>query len=186
MDFKDETNKVINISLTNINVEKFNLKKDKEPKKRVDSFKWTFSNEFYESQNQLKIINDIFNNNFENNDDISKIVIQQINKKISGYKQQDIFKNRLKIDEFLNLRSIIEKMIECNLKCRYCKNEMFVLYDISRETRQWSVDRVDNDKGHNIDNFHLACLDCNLKRRRRTDEKYLFTKQLSIVKLNNL
>jgi hypothetical protein len=186
MELKEETNKVINISLTNINVENFNLKKDKEPKKRVDSFKWTFSNEFYESHNQLKIINDIFNNNFENNDDISKIVIQQINKKISGYKQQDIFKRRLKIDEFLNLQSVIEKMIECNLKCRYCKNEMFVLYDISRETKQWSVDRVDNDKGHNIDNFHLACLDCNLKRRRRTDEKYLFTKQLTIVKLNNL
>ena len=45
-----------------------------------------------------------------------------------------------------------------------------------------SIDRIDNDKGHNIDNFHLACLDCNLKRRRRTDEKFLFTKQLNIIK----
>jgi hypothetical protein len=61
---------------------------------------------------------------------------------------------------------------------------MNVLYDISREMRQWSVDRVDNDLGHNIDNFHLACLECNLKRRRRTDEKFLFTKQLNIIKMN--
>jgi hypothetical protein len=41
--------------------------------------------------------------------------------------------------------------------------------------KQWSVDRNDNDVGHDKGNFHLACLDCNLKRRRRTDEKFLFT-----------
>lgn len=76
-------------------------------------------------------------------------------------------------------------MIDCQLKCRYCLNEMYVLYDISREIRQWSVDRIDNDLGHNIDNYHLACLDCNLKRRRRTDEKFLFTKQLNIIKQEN-
>ena len=59
---------------------------------------------------------------------------------------------------------------------------MNVLYDISREMTQWSVDRINNDLGHNIGNFHLACLECNLKRRRRTDEKFLFTKQLNIIK----
>jgi hypothetical protein len=75
--------------------------------------------------------------------------------------------------------------MECELKCRYCTKEMNVLYDISREMTQWSVDRIDNDLGHNISNFHLACLDCNLKRRRRTDEKFLFTKQLNIIKQDN-
>lgn len=53
---------------------------------------------------------------------------------------------------------------------------------IFRKTKQWSVDRIDNDKGHNNDNYHLACLACNLKRRKQTDEKFLFTKQLNIVK----
>ena len=47
---------------------------------------------------------------------------------------------------------------------------------------QWSIDRIDNDKGHNIDNYHLSCLDCNLKRRRRTDENFRFTKQLYLIK----
>ena len=73
-------------------------------------------------------------------------------------------------------------MIESELKCRYCKHEMNVLYDISRELKQWSVDRIDNNLGHTIDNYHLACLECNLTRRRKTDEKFLFTKQLNIVK----
>ena len=59
---------------------------------------------------------------------------------------------------------------------------MCILYEVSRELKQWTLDRIDNDKGHNNDNYHLACLDCNLKRRRQTDVKFLFTKQLKIVK----
>jgi hypothetical protein len=59
---------------------------------------------------------------------------------------------------------------------------MNVLYDISREASQWTVDRINNDLGHNINNFYLACLDCNLKRRCRNDAKFLFTKQLKITK----
>ena len=113
---------------------------------------------------------------------MSKIALQEINKKISGYKQQDRIKKRYDEPQYLTLESVILKMVECELKCRYCRGEMDVIYDISRESRQWSVDRINNDLGHNLTNFHLACLECNLKRRRRTDEKFLFTKQLKIVK----
>jgi hypothetical protein len=152
---------------------------DNDFKKRVESEKWTFSEEHYKYENQIIMINDISNNNIN---EVSKIAIQQINRKIYSYKQQDIIKKLFNENNFLTFESVINTMIECELKCRYCKKEMNVLYDISREMSQWSVDRIDNDKGHNIDNFHLACLDCNLKRRRRTDEKFLFTKQLNIIK----
>ena len=152
-------------------------------KKRVQSEKWSFSNENFEYLNQLQMVKNIFNNEFRHNDDdVSKIALQEINKKISGYKQQDRIKNRYDEPQFLTLESVILKMVECELKCRYCRGEMDVIYDISRESRQWSVDRINNDLGHNLTNFHLACLECNLKRRRRTDEKFLFTKQLNIVK----
>ena len=116
-------------------------------------------------------------------DQTTKIILQQINKKIYGYKQQDIIKKLLNNEKFITLDSVINKMIECELKCYYCTCEMNVLYDISRESKQWSVDRIDNDLGHNIDNFYLACLECNLKRRRRSDEKFLFTKQMKLVKI---
>jgi hypothetical protein len=155
-------------------------------KKRIPAEKWSFSNEYFSYENQLKIVFDISNNNLNHNSEIYKTTIREINKKISSYKQQDKLKKMLNESKFLTFESVINKMIECELKCRYCKNEMNVLYDISREMRQWSVDRVDNDLGHNIDNFHLACLECNLKRRRRTDEKFLFTKQLNIIKKNTL
>ena len=152
-------------------------------KKRVQSEKWSFSNENFEYLNQLQMVKNIFNNEFRHNDDdVSKIALQEINKKISGYKQQDRIKKRYDEPQFLTLESVIIKMVECELKCRYCRGEMDVIYDISRESRQWSVDRINNDQGHNLTNFHLACLECNLKRRRRTDEKFLFTKQLNIVK----
>ena len=181
----DDFSKIINITGTN---NKYQMKKitekniEKEAKKRVQSEKWSFSDENYEHSNQIKMIIDISNNNLTYIDEVSKIAIQEINKKIYSYKQQDKLKKLFNEIKFLTFDSIINKMIECELKCRYCKIGMNVLYDISREVNQWSVDRIDNDLGHNIDNFHLACLDCNLKRRRRTDEKFLFTKQLNIVK----
>jgi hypothetical protein len=181
----DDFSKIINITGTN---NKYQMKKinerniEKEVKKRVQSEKWSFSDENYEYSNQIKMIIDISNNNLTYMNEVSKISIQEINKKIYGYKQQDKLKNLFDEIKFVTFESIINKMIECELKCRYCKIGMNVLYDISREVKQWSVDRIDNDLGHNIDNFHLACLDCNLKRRRRTDEKFLFTKQLNIVK----
>lgn len=167
-----------------------------EPKKREVSKKWSFPEEYYNYEKQMKLINVIsiknlenkLGNNLEENlenkleDEITQTVIQEINKKIYGYKHQDILKKKLDANAFIDFNCVIQKMIECELKCRYCKCVMSVLYDITREMKQWSVDRIDNDKGHNKDNFHLACLDCNLKRRRRTDEKFLFTKQLNIVK----
>ena len=178
--------KTINITGQNNKYQMKKLIKERntQPKKREVSKKWTFDEDNFNYDKQMKLIIDISKMNLENNidDDIIKIAIQEINKKICSYKHQDIIKKKLDVELFIDFNCVINKMIECELKCRYCICEMSVLYDRSREMKQWSVDRIDNDKGHNKDNFHLACLDCNLKRRRRTDEKFLFTKQLSIIK----
>ena len=156
-----------------------------EVKKRVESEKWSFPESYYEYSSQLKLIMDLSNNNNESFDEISKIVMHEINKKISGYKQQDKLKKILDEDKFLTFENILQKLIECQLKCYYCKAELKVLYDISRQMTQWSVDRIDNDKGHNIGNYYIACLECNLKRRRRSDDKFLFTKQMNLVKISS-
>jgi hypothetical protein len=196
IDIVGQKNKLVMKNMIN------NHKREKEIKKRVVSEKWVLEAECYTCEHQLKVLEDIYNNiaklnintntntneneiNYEINYEINsatKIIIQEIRKKIYGYKQQDVLKKKLEIDKFLTFETVIQKLVETKLKCRYCDSEMFVLYDISREMKQWSVDRIDNDKGHNDDNFHLACLECNLKRRRRTDEKFLFTKKLNIVK----
>ena len=177
----NESSKKINITGTNnkYQMKKMSMNYEKEIKKRINSANWSFTNEQYEHETQFRMINDISNNIVNN---ITKFAIQEINKKISGYKQQDKIKKLFDENRFLTFDSIIFKMIDCELKCRYCLKEMNVLYEISREMTQWSVDRINNNLGHNIDNFHLACLDCNLKRRRRTDDSFLFTKQLNVKK----
>lgn len=151
-------------------------------KKRIPSANWDNHIEIYNYTKQLQIICDISNNNYGVVDSMSKIVVQEISKKMSGYKQQDRLKNRYDEINFITFESVIQQMIDSQLMCRYCRREMLIVYDISRENSQWSVDRINNDVGHNVNNFHLACLECNLSRRRRTDEKFLFTKQLNIIK----
>ena len=74
------------------------------------------------------------------------------------------------------------KLNECKLKCYYCLLPIFILYEIVRDSKQWTLDRIDNNKGHNEDNVLISCLECNLKRRRQSDTKFLFTKQLNLLK----
>jgi len=157
-------------------------KKNKE-RKRVIAENWTFTTDDYAYKNQIETVKSIKSNDYNYIDEKTKIILQQINRKIYGYKQQDIIKKLLDNDKFINIQSVIDKMIDCELKCYYCQCEMNVLYDISREMKQWTVDRIDNDLGHNLDNFYIACLECNLKRRRRSDDKFFFTKQMKLVKV---
>ena len=157
-------------------------KKNKE-RKRVIAENWTFTTDDYAYKNQIETVKTIKSNKYNYIDEKTKIILQQINKKIYGYKQQDMIKKLLDNDKFITLESVIDKMIACELKCYYCQCEMNVLYDISREMKQWTVDRIDNDLGHNVDNFYIACLECNLKRRRRSDDKFFFTKQMKLVKV---
>jgi hypothetical protein len=153
---------------------------DKQVKKRIVSESWDFT---LGDDNQLIILNQLFFDDMSSNKtEESKTMLQQIKQKISGYKRQDVLKNMWNKDSFVDITHVISKMIDSRLICYYCKEQMHVLYEVSREMKQWTIDRIDNDKGHNNDNYHLACLECNLKRRRQSDAKFLFTKQLNIVK----
>jgi len=48
---------------------------------------------------------------------------------------------------------------------------------------QWTLDRIDNDMGHNNNNTVISCLGCNLQRRTTNQDKFLFTKQLKLKKI---
>jgi hypothetical protein len=159
--------------------------REKKQTKRVVSEKWEFSEECYNHLYQFGLINDI-NDKIENHTKVCKTVIQEINKKIYSYKQQDIIKNKYNIEKFITFENVVNKLVESKLKCYYCKENIFVLYDIARECKQWSIDRINNSLGHNNDNYYIACLECNLKRRCTRDDKFLFTKQMKIIKEDNL
>lgn len=141
------------------------MKVNQENKKRVCSLDWN-------SRNQTDVLTEC--------DDVTT---REIEKKLSGYKQQDLKKDRYNKDEFITLVYVTDMMKQCGLKCKYCSCELYILYDNVREKRQWTIDRIDNTIGHNVGNVHLACLACNLKRRNMSDTKFDFTTNLTIVKM---
>ena len=114
--------------------------------------------------------------------DITILLEKQIKRKISSYKSQDINKKRYDKDKFISFQEVILLMNKEEIKCYYCNCFMFILYEFARENKQWSLDRINNDIGHNRGNLVIACLECNLKRRRTNKDAFMFTKNLVIIK----
>lgn len=159
------------------------VKAKKDPKKRVEPQKWNPDFNFSPMEKQKSLVQQIRENEYKGNCYETKKMVQQIERKIAGYKQQDVEKDILEREKLVTLPSILDSLSESAFQCYYCKEEMLILYEMVRESKQWTVDRVNNDLGHNLDNYVLACLSCNLKRRCRSKEKFLFTKQLVISKV---
>ena len=114
-----------------------------------------------------------------------KTIETELLKKIQSYKSQDREKSKyiLNEDKIINLYSVIDLLLDANLKCYYCKCDVFILYKNVRQNNQWTLDRLNNNLGHNYDNCVISCLKCNLQRRMIDDDKFLFTKQMNIKKL---
>jgi hypothetical protein len=114
-----------------------------------------------------------------------KDILSCLDKKISGYKAQDVKKKTHDPNTLITREKVLEKMVASKLKCFYCLQKVKILYSMSREPRQWSLDRIDNDMNHSCSNTVIACLDCNLKRRRMDSDKFHFTKNLMISKMGS-
>ena len=106
-----------------------------------------------------------------------------ITNKISGYKQQDKKRNLFIKDKFITIENINKMLSDCDMNCYYCNEKMKIEYSIRREMDQWTLDRIDNDKGHNFDNVIIACLKCNLQRRNKRKDLFLMSKQMTIIKI---
>jgi hypothetical protein len=154
----------------------------KEKKMRIETQTWGLNETELSFEMQLNILNELVLNNDKINDKYSKLIINHIKTKIQSYKQQDIIKKIYNEDDFINLEQVINLLQETKLKCHYCSCETFLLYEIVREMKQWSLDRINNDIGHNKNNLVIACLECNLKRRRTNKDSFMFTKNLKIVR----
>ena len=112
-----------------------------------------------------------------------KTLTQLLSRKLLGYKQQDIKNDIFSKIHFITQQNTMEKLVESKMKCIYCKESMLFVYDTIREPKQWTLDRIDNEMGHNSNNVVICCLGCNLERRNTNMEKFLFTKQLRIFKV---
>lgn len=190
----DETKKIIFTGTTT----KYQMKKIDEPtkkerKKRVETNTWGLNDDELSFETQLKLLKNIHNAII---DDLKKevkykdikldknehFIASHIKTKISSYKQQDIIKNLFLSNEFVSYEYVVSLLNDCDLKCHYCSCETYLLYELVREMKQWSLDRINNDIGHNKNNLVISCLECNLKRRRTNKDNFFMTKNLKITR----
>lgn len=149
-------------------------KKVKKNNKNIENKEFLFN-----STNHILMINKLYlNETFIGDYHVKK----ELKKKISSYKQQDLKKKKYNVDNFINEGELIEKLVISKLKCYYCKQPVLLIYEFLREKSQWTLDRIDNSKQHSDCNCVVACLKCNLERRCLDDKKFLFTKQMRLIK----
>jgi hypothetical protein len=111
-------------------------------------------------------------------------IIEEVKVKQASYINQDSKKKRIIREnrEKITTEQIVEKLLTSLYKCYYCKEGVQILYENTREPKQWTLERIDNEEGHTYDNCVIACLECNLKRRNMNIEKFEFTQNLKIIK----
>jgi hypothetical protein len=155
---------------------------EKEIKMRVETKTWGLNDEELSYQKQL---NNLICDGFIVNEDKDKYkskLTSHIKNKLYNYKQQDIIKKKLNEVQFVSFEETVHLLKTSCLKCCYCLSEVYILYERVREMKQWSLDRVDNNIGHNSGNVVISCLECNLKRRRTNKDAFMFTKNMVIIK----
>jgi RNase P subunit RPR2 len=155
------------------NVDKLSDKLIKAEKpQRARTMKWTIEDAFFAHDKQL--------------DDPAleerKFFIKEIKHKLDGYSRQDVENNVHDLSAFISLDATIELLLVSKLRCAYCRECCQLIYKDVMAQRQWTLDRVDNGRGHNGDNVVIACLACNLQRRTMDAERFKFGKQLRVVK----
>ncbi|KAK3746657.1 hypothetical protein RRG08_039082 [Elysia crispata] len=87
---------------------------------------------------------------------------KNIGRKLQAYKRVDAAKG-LKCNLRLRIKDVEALKEKQSNRCASCNIDLLWCYE-PKDTRQFSVDRIDNAKGHTRDNVRLACLECNRKR----------------------
>lgn len=161
-----------------------NLPVEKEPPQiRKIAQKWAFTEESLSATNQFANLEKLLNDGLQLVENPHLLEIhRQINYKIHSYRSQDLKKSLYDESRFVDYTYVMELLREKKLLCFYCRESTTLMYDTVRDGKQWTLDRMDNSMGHNRGNVEIACLTCNLRRRTMYHERYVFTKQLNVVK----
>jgi len=151
---------------------------DNEKRVITEKKEWKEIKDDIDTENQYEYI--------ENIEELSKtkkeIIHKEIKKKISSYRSQDKTKKLYNKEEFIDLETVIELLKTSTMCCYYCKCNVLILYENLREPRQWTLERLNNKYGHNKGNLEISCLKCNIDRKTMYHERFLFTKELKIIK----
>lgn len=112
-----------------------------------------------------------------------KYILREIDTKRKAYiyqdKRHEIYDQRYSI----TTERIVELLVSAELLCHYCRVICQVAYKESMCRQQWTLDRIDNNYGHNDTNVVIACLECNLKRGTMDSERFRQGKQFTFRKV---
>ena len=151
---------------------------DSEKRVITEKKEWKEIKDDIDTENQYEYI--------EKLEELSKpkreLINKEIKKKISGYRSQDKTKKLYDKEQFVDLETVMELLNTSKMSCYYCKNNVLLLYEKLREPRQWTLERLDNNYGHNKGNLEISCLKCNVDRKTMYHERFMFTKELKIIK----
>jgi len=174
------TTKIVSVNINSLE------KCENKPKKRAITTgeKWQVTVDDLSQEHQISYIHQLSQTEVVDTTPC-KMIMQHIAKKITGYKSQDIKKSLYEPDKIVDIPYVLKTLENAQHICYYCKKQVQVLYENVREPLQWTLDRIDNDIGHNKENVVIACLQCNVGRKTMHQERYAFTKQLVIKKTNN-
>ena len=84
-------------------------------KKRIEIEKLNLPLEYFTFEKQYEMMNN-FSSNKQQDETYFKVLLKQIERKISSYKQQDIDKKVLNNEKIINLKCVIDKLIETEIK----------------------------------------------------------------------
>jgi hypothetical protein len=171
-----------NDSINNNSINNALMYSKREKKERVETETWGLTVTDLSFEKQIMMINRLHLSLPDKKDKYSQLLINHIKTKIHSYRHQDNLKKKYNESKFIDLDYVISLLIESELKCHYCDCKTYLLYEIVREMKQWSLDRINNDLGHNKGNLVMACLECNLKRRRTNKDAFFITKNLTITR----
>lgn len=158
------------------NIDSFKPKKDKIKLKSL--------NKEYTCVEQVNTINYIYHD-ISLNSELIEFTKKEILSKINNYKQQDVKKKIYNSDLLIKYTEVISKLFNSKLKCNYCSENVKIIYRISRDNKQWTLDRINNDDCHSNKNTIISCLQCNIKRKLIDKDKFEFTKKMIIIKNDN-
>jgi hypothetical protein len=149
-------------------------------KSRIATRTWDPS--LYDIDTQLQLLEELGENiSLEKRGETHLLMKKELETKLSGYRFQDQHKKR--DGHNVTLEETIQKLLESKLLCYYCNRQCHVFYERVREMSQWSLDRIDNDLCHSVQNVVVACLQCNLHRKNTNSKKFKDTKSMSSVRL---
>jgi len=149
----------------------------------VQNENWAVTAETYSTQEaQLSLLYDLQSDRQPLNV-CGNILLSHLKTKQSGYRSQDTIKGIYDETRFVQVDNIVQLLIDSGLSCFYCKKWATLFYENVRDPRQWSLERISNNDGHNRGNLVIACLDCNMRRRTMYQDRYIATKQLRVNKL---